>query len=189
MKHLTIPAALAVALTATQAVAQSDSYPSFEVEAPPYAMGGYVAFRIVAKVSGGEHTVVGGAFNIDYEITCQSGPCGITEKRVVRSWTVIPCGSSETGPLAVRLDQLPKGGLRKQPRIKLKITNIEYDDYGDEGVDEINRRHGFDTRRYNPDGTYEMERFDPCSKKGDNYGSGNPKDSVGDFASLTVTLD
>jgi len=168
---------------------QSDSYPSFEVEAPPYAMGGYVAFRIVAKVSGSEHTVVGGAFNIDYEITCQNGPCGSTKRTVVRTWTVIPCGSAETGPLAVRLDQLPKLGLGNRPQIELKITNIEYDDYGDGGVDDINRRFGFDTRRYNPDGTYRMERFDPCSRKGDNYTMGNPKDSEGHSDNLEVTLN
>jgi len=135
--------------------------------------------------------IVNGSLDINWEITCHDGHCPAGPVVLRRGRATIPCGSAETGPVrpARFLDQLPDPpvmsmGNGPKTTITLTIKSLEWLDWGDEFVDDINRRYGWDSRRYNWDGTYETVRVDVC-RKGSYMGSMTA--SVGRSDSLAVT--
>jgi len=132
--------------------------------------------------------IVNGSLDINWEITCQDGHCPAGPVVLRRGRATIPCGSAETGPMrpAWFLDQIPASPVMPGSRTTLTLTikSLEWLDWGDEFVDVINRKYGWDSRRYNWDGTYETVRVDVC-RKGSYMGL--MTDSVGKSDSLAVT--
>jgi len=162
---------LAVPALPTQAQTPTGPWPVIEANVYMHPVGGRVPMRFLAKQSGMEHEVWNGAFNIDYQITCQGGRCPTDQPpRVLRRGiTTIPCGSSESGPVGFSLVHLPSSfpdNMRAgKTTFTLRITRIQYDKYEDGMVDNINRKYGYNTQRYNRQ-TRKFEDFlwVPCQK-------------------------
>ncbi len=166
-------AVLLLTAFALPAQAQTNLWPVMEAEVYMHPVRGHVSMRVLAKQGGMEHKIQSGSFDIYYEITCQNGSCPADVPRTVkRGYTTIPCGISESGPVVYNLRHLPSfPGIAGtgMTTFTLDITRIEYDDWTDQHVDEINRRYGW-THEVNEKGEIVRVAKIRCKKEG--YGSG-----------------
>jgi len=146
---MTITVAALLALGGGNGAKAQTAIPTIMAEAWPTPVHGYAHFRIRMANWGTE--VHGGALTIRYTMTCvldmpdmESCPAGLPRT----GETTIPCASSESGSILHAMGS-ENGGTQ----ITLEITQVRFDKWEDDMINNINARYGAgacETGTYSP---------------------------------------